>query len=439
MTSVNFAQPDVTLRLDRAGVISEAALSIALRDEEIEQWVGRPWAETVADGGTAQVHQMLEDARAAGVSSFYQVRQVFPSGLELRVEYTTVRLGEDDGLIAIGRSLEAVADLRAQVLADRAAMERDAWRIREVETRYRLMFETSTAPLLLMDVDHGRVLEANPAAIQALGVIHHRELVTDILPEQRVAFLALLTRVRAEGKAPGIVLHLGADRQGWLVRASLLEVEAEAVFLLQLSPSAVRLERAPEPIELRVDDVIECLPAACVIVDRDGLVRLANGAFLALVGQNPAEPVLGRRLGRWFSRSGADADTIIARVGVQGSLAGFATTVTNERGDVIEVELSAAAGARAQPPIIAVLVRPQSDAAADALRMRRALLRELVQETVASVERSSIEAAREIARGNRTAAEDLLTRRREELRTELDRHDLGSDADDDPDPSSREN
>jgi transcriptional regulator PpsR len=438
MTSVNFAQPDVTLRLDLSGVIRHAAFSSAIA-EETHDWVGRPWADTVGEGGNAEIHRMLEDARTTGVSSFHQVRQVFPSGLELAVEYTTVRLGEDAGLIAIGRSLEAVADLRARVIADQAAMERDAWKLREVETRYRLLFETATQPVLLVDVDEGRILEANPAAIEALGVTRERQLVPDILEAQRTAFLAMLARVREQGKAPGIVLHLGPERRGWLVRASLLEVDPAPVFVLQLSPSATRLERGVEPpAPMRLEDVIERLPEGFVIVDRDGLVRLANRAFLALVDQPYADAVLGQRLGRWLSRAGADADTILDRVRHSGPLAGLTTTLTNERGAVVEIELSATGSSGEQPPFIGVLVRRHASAAADAKRVSKALLRDVVQETIAAVERSSIEAAREIARRNRTGAEDLVARRREELRTALDRHAEGLNGAEDPDRSRQD-
>ncbi len=444
MTSLNFAQPDVTLRLDLAGVIRHAALSSAIADEEIEDWVGRAWADTVGEGGNAEVHRMLEDARTSGVSSFHQVRQVFPSGLELAVEYTTVRLGEDAGLIAIGRSLEAVADLRARVIADQASMERDTWKLREVETRYRLLFETATQPVLLVDVEEATILEANPAAIEALGVTRERQLVMDVLETQREAFLGMLARVRTQGKAPGIVLHLGPERRGWLVRASLLEVEPAPVFVLQLSPSATRLERGAEPpATMRLEDVIERLPEGFVIVDREGLVRLANKAFLTLVGQPYADAVLGQRLGRWLSRAGTDADVVLDRVRRSGPLAGFTTTLTDERGAVVEIELSATGSSGEQPPFIGVLVRRQPSAAADAKRLGKALLRDIVQETVAAVERSSIEAAREITRGNRTAADNLVARRREELRTTLDRQaaDLGGggpERGDDPDRSPQD-
>jgi transcriptional regulator PpsR len=436
MNGVNFAQPDVTLRLDLRGVIRHAALSSAIHDEEIEDWVGRPWADTVGDDGIVQVRRMLEDARSTGLSSFHKVRQVFPSGLELAMEYTTVRLGADAGLIAIGRSLEAVTDVQARLIADQAAMERDAWRLREVETRYRLLFDTSVAPLLVMDVDDGRVLEANPAAVRALGRIHERTILPDIRTAEREAFLAMLARVRRDGNAPGIVLHLGPDGQGWLARASLLEVDTATVVLLQLSPSASRLQAGPDLAGSRLKDVIDRLPEGFVIVDREGLVCLANRAFLALVEQPYVDSVLGQRLARWLSRSGADADTVFERVSRGAPLAGFTTTLTNERGDVVDIELSATGNSAEHPSFVGVLLRRQLAAAAEAKRLRKAVLSEIVQEAVEAVQRSTVEAAREIARGNLTAAQDLLARRREELRTTLD--DAAEIGEDDVDPSSQD-
>jgi PAS domain-containing protein len=211
------------------------------------------------------------------------------------------------------------------------------------------------------------------------------------------------------------------------------------VFVLQLSPSATRLERGVEPPSpMRLEDVVERLPEGFVIVDREGLIRLANRAFLTLVDQPYADAVLGQRLGRWLSRAGADADTILDRVRRSGPLAGLTTTLTNERGAVVEIELSATGSSGEQPPYIGVLVRRHASAAADAKRVSKALLRDVVQETIAAVERSSIEAAREIARGNRAAADDMVARRREDLRTMLDRRAAGLGATEDPDRSPQD-
>ena len=135
MSNINIAQPDVTLLLDLDGVIREVTLSRSLSDEGIEGWLGKRWNDTVVDSGGEKVRRMLNDAREQGVSAFRQVTQRFPSGLELPMEYTTVLLGGRAGLLAVGKNLQAVAELQARLIAAQQAMERDYWKMREVETR----------------------------------------------------------------------------------------------------------------------------------------------------------------------------------------------------------------------------------------------------------------------------------------------------------------
>src|SRR3954465_8342750 len=99
MHGLNFVHPAITLLLDLEGVIRKATLSNTVSEEGTDGWVGRPWVETVGEGGAAKVRRMLADARSDGVSAFRQVAQRFPSGLELSMEYTTVRLGGKAGLL----------------------------------------------------------------------------------------------------------------------------------------------------------------------------------------------------------------------------------------------------------------------------------------------------------------------------------------------------
>ena len=138
MPNVSFAQPDVTLLLDLEGVIRKATLSstVCRRDR---RGLARPalGARPSRMAAAAACGSMVEDARRTGVSAFRQVAQRFPSGRELPMEYTTVRLGEQAGLLAIGKNLQAVAELQSRLIAAQQAMERDYWKLREVETRYR--------------------------------------------------------------------------------------------------------------------------------------------------------------------------------------------------------------------------------------------------------------------------------------------------------------
>ena len=113
MTAISIAQPDVTLLLDLEGVIRKATLSDTVPAESMERLARPSLARDRGRGRRrARCGAWSRTRAGSGVSGFQQVAQRFPSGLELPMEYTTVRLGED-GLIAIGKNLQAVADLQS--------------------------------------------------------------------------------------------------------------------------------------------------------------------------------------------------------------------------------------------------------------------------------------------------------------------------------------
>ena len=100
MSEFNAPQPDVTLLLDMDGVIREATLSSSMSKENIDSWLGRPWSEIVGGSGE-KIQRMMQDTRRTGLSAFRQITQIFPSGLELPMEFTTVLLGGRAGMLAI--------------------------------------------------------------------------------------------------------------------------------------------------------------------------------------------------------------------------------------------------------------------------------------------------------------------------------------------------
>jgi transcriptional regulator PpsR len=404
------------------GVIRDVTLSNDVSGEAVEEWRGRPWFETVADMGGGKVMRMLEDARESGVSAFRQINQRFPSGLEIPMEYTTVRLGGKAGLIAVGRNLKAVAELQSRLIAAQQAMEQDYWKLREVETRYRMLFDASNEAVLLLGADHLRIMEANPAAIRALGLARGRDLLPELSTEDREPFQALLQRVRQSGRAPGILLHLGPEREAWMVRASLMASDPEPMFMVQLAPVSGNQieERRPELTAL--DEFVDRLPDAFAVIDRDGVIRRANRAFLDLVQVGAEGAVLGERMGRWLSRPGADLTVLMANLHRYGSVRMFATAVHGELGGETEVEISAVGSPAGRPAYIALLIRDvgrrltstdstvslQAALAAVVEQTGKTSLRLLVRDTVGLVERHYISAALQLAEGNRTAAAEIL-------------------------------
>lgn len=448
MALADIAQPDVTLLLDNSGVIRKVTLSNALAAEGSEGWVGRPWLETVRNMEGDAERRLAEDAFAHRVSVFRQLTQRFPSGLEVAMEYTTVRLGGRAGVIAIGRSLQTVADLQARLVAAQQAMERDYWKLREVETRYRLLFNASNDAVLLVRAGDLCIVEANPAAIAALGLqpqrpgnVAGRPFLAEVAPEDREPFQTTLLRAREHGTAPGVLVRLGREQGSWLLRASLMKSEPGAVFLLQLSPAGAPQLRSERDDALCVEDLIARGPDAFVVLDEDGIIRRANDAFVAMVEVGSEAAVVGEPLGRWLGRPGADLTVLLASIRRHGSVKLFATTLRGDLGTETEVEISAGSGSRTEPRYIGVLLRDvgrrlparSNDARLDlgvgslAAKVGKTSLPNLVKDAVGLVERYYLDAALKLTVGNRTAAAELLGLSRQSLYAKLNRYGLDRD------------
>jgi transcriptional regulator PpsR len=361
------AQPDVTLFLDAKGVIREATFSNTLATESAQAWIGRAWVDTVVDSGMAKVQRLVADAHAQGVSAFRQVPQRFPSGIELLMEYTAVRLGPRAGVVAIGKNLQAIAALQNSVVAAQQAVERDYWRLRNVETRYRLLFNASSEASVLVESSSLRILEANAAALRALrpGMgelesIENREIAGEFAPPDREALLAMLHRVREHGSAPAILMHLAGDRAPLTVRGSLLKSEPSAVFLLQLNPIGQPAAGAAKRDRFSVEALMERHPYGFVILRPDGTIVRANRAFLEQVQIGAQAWAAGERLERWLDGETQFA-AMLAQVRSQAPAAILRASLRGQFGRQVAVEITAAL-ANDESGYVGVLLREDTAA-----------------------------------------------------------------------------
>lgn len=450
MAALPSLQPDITLLLDMEGVIREATLSPSMSNESVDGWLGRPWVDIAGDLGSDKIKRMVDDARVSGISAFRQINQRFPSGLEIPMEYTTVLLGGRAGMLAIGKNLQAIAELQSRLIAAQQTMERDYWKLREIETRYRLVFDASNEAVMIVAAANLRIIEANRTAVEALDSprrsnedLAGRELLQDVAAEDRDAVRDMLARIRERGKALSILVHLGVEAKPWMLRGSLMTAEPGHMFLLQFTPVSSPQVPAETVTYSAIEGLVDHLPDAFVGLDDAGMIRHANQAFLDLVQVGAKTSAIGESLGRWLWQPGADLDALLANIQRYKTVRMFTTSIRGELGTETEVEISAGTGEDQSQ--IGVLLRNisrrlpsgnESDFLRTALgsmseQIGKSSLRNLVKNTVGIVEQHYVKQALGLADGNRTATAELLGLSRQSLYAKLNRYgleDKGSDA-----------
>ncbi len=429
--------PDITLAVDGEGVIRTAVSAEALADETLEDWRGLRWADTVASEAVEQVANAVEFARREGESSCFTVNQRLPSGRELVLEYTTVKLGRKDGFIAIGKSVQAVADLKSRLALVQKEREQDYWKLREIETRYRALLDASQEAVVLVRVGNLRVVEANAAATKSLRLFPGAEFLPDLTDRDRRTLDALLETVRMRGRAPSIALHL-VENGLWSLRASTLTSEAGAFYLFQMAllaepePSARSVDRECAPFSL--DAFIRRLPEGFVVLDRDGVVRLANHTFLDLVQVGVESAIIGKNAKVWFTRPGTGLRVLLNLVEQHGLVRSLRTTLEGDLGACADVEISAVGDQDDRPSYFALIVRDvvsHVGSREDAVPFTTLFgspsgtsLETAVRTSVEAVERQRLVDALARSGGNRTSAAKTLGISRQSLHTKLKKYRL---------------
>jgi len=439
-------QPDVQVTLDHHGVVTKASVANEIADESVDAWLGRPWAETVEGFGRSQIAELLGNAANEETSPIFQLTQRFPSGLVVPIEYLAIP-GSDGGVVAIGRDVRAVAQLQSRLAAAQQTMERGYWQLRDVENRYRVMFEASNDSLAIVSGDGYAISEANPAAIAALGLataspqdIVGRSLIELIEPPDRAMAEATLARALERGKAPRILVHLVHGDATWLLRASLVDADRGRLLLVHLMPAGGDRdeETGRGDIDVSPAQLVDLAPDGIVLMDADGYVVSANAAFLRMVQTSAEAEVVGKSLGNWMRPPGGDLQMLLDNLQDLTVTRLFPTTLYSARKKRVPAEVAAVRLNESGSAMYGVFLRDVSqrmDARKSNARFGRLLdsmsaqlgkasLKDLVNTSTGLVERHFIEAALSATGGNRTSAAKLLRVSRQSLYTRLARYGL---------------
>ena len=440
------AAADIALVLDRDGTIRD----VAFGNPEIESifdrdWTGQKWSATVTVECRAKVEDLLKDVESGVPTRWRELNHPVRGQADAAFTYSLIPLGGKGRSIAIGRDLRVISGLQRRLVDAQQSVEREYARLRNAETRYRLMFQLAAESVLVLDANTLRVVEANPAAALLFG-LGNKRTVGRVFPEgfdarSTAALQAMLATVRAGGRSSDVKARLEADSRDLIVSAAVFREDRHGFLLVRAIDAGSSAGRtAAESLQARVSEVIDASVDGFVMTDKDGRILAVNGAFLDL-GQIPnAEQARGESLERWLGRPGVDLNVLIAQLREHGSVRFFATTVRGVSGASTDVEVSCVAVPDADPPCYGFSIRdvgsrrvagqrqpPELSRSVQQLTelVGRVPLKDLVRETTDMIERLCIEAALELTQDNRASAAEMLGLSRQSLYVKLRRHGLG--------------
>ena len=439
---------DIALVLNRDGVVED----VSVRKTELlalgcQAWIGRPWLETTTSESHVKVEALLNPVKSTEDIRWRQVNHPSPQGTDVPVQYVVIRLDDEGRKLALGRDMEAVATLQRRLIETQQSIERDYLRLRHVEAKFRILFETSSEAVLLVDGSSYRVLDANPNA-QLFAKDSGKKLVGRDIFEcfeaaAREDVQSLLRMAHATGRVEMCRARFAGASMDCSVSASVFRQEGGPQFLVRLLvPDTMPAKSSGPTAQNLFAQALEQSPDGFVLTDRFGRIQSANAEFLSMLGATALSQLYGQPLENWLLRGGVDWGVLLTNLRSQAMVKEFATELRQMAGSPMAVEISALTLA-GEETCYAIYVRdvvrrraretPAATGMASSIAelshlVGRMPMKDIVGETIDMIEKMCIQSALELTGNNRASAAEMLGLSRQSLYVKLRRFDMVSDS-----------
>jgi transcriptional regulator PpsR len=411
-------------------------------------WIGRPWADTVTSESRIKITDMLASPSNGQRGRWRQVNHPSSQGREIPLEYTVLQIN-DKLLLALGRGMEAVASLQQRLIESQQKLERDYQRLRHMEGKSRILFETATEPSFTVDGATQRVLELNPSAQALLGQgtkrLQDRDVLEYFEPASHDEVLSLLRMAQATGRVEmGRARVLDHDKEVTLSAKAFPSDQGAQVLLRCLGQESRPHQDPQESDRAWMQEALERAPDGWILADRQGVILSANAEFLSQMGAISLAQLQGQPLERWLERGSVDWGVLQTNVRQLGYVRNFATELKTFSGLNLAVEITALTLSDPQANwmlyVHDIHRLRQANSPAKAAGMAdsvaqlaqlvgRMPMKDIVGETNEMIERMCILAALDLTRNNRASAAEMLGLSRQSLYVKLRRFGLATDKD----------
>ena len=430
---------DVTLVLDDTGTI----LDVAFDPREFPAfagWVGMNWIETVTDESRAKIMEMLAAARRGEVQHWRQVNHPSRDG-DVPIRYAVLSVNGGEHRIAFGRDLREAGKLQQRLLQVQQSLERDYLRMRQLESRYRMLFERSTEPVMIVEAATLRIREANPAAHVLMGArstsLPGKKLLTFIDKNSHEALQALVGAALVSDTVSPSRIRIARGAREAMASITGFTQDRGQFLLVRFVPLSDRLTSEFSPVL----DLVDQMPDAFVVANSNLEIVTANAAFVELLQTASVDQLRGRHLSESIGRPGIDLDLIEGQIDQHGAARNVATVLRvghDVDGEAVELSAVRTAGEDAYYGfVIRPVGRRLRDLPPNSQDLPRSVeqltdlvgrmsLKDIVRESTDLIERLCIEAALSYTSDNRASAAEILGLSRQSLYSKLHRYGLGN-------------
>jgi PAS domain S-box-containing protein len=437
------AAADLSLVLNSNGeVISIAYGNPELHDPIFDQWIGKNWVDTVTVESRNKVQTLIKDAEPRSLTRFRQINVATSKGIDLPLLCATLKIASSGQIIVLSRDLSEISQLQQRLIDAQQSIEKDYTRLRQLETRYRVLFEMASEAVLVIDANTFKIVEANPRAANVIGesikkLINH-SLIDLLAKGDRIQAQSILSKVTYTNNSAELETKL-PNGQNILLSASPFRNENKSFILLAFRPSGDLITKHSNESSSLLIQALDNAPDSFIVTNMAGKILSANQAFLRLVMADKLDQINNQSLERWLERAGVDLRVMLSNLQDKGFIKLFSTSVRDNYGTMHPVEISAVAvpyphaclGFTIREIGSRINSKPQNNdsisRSSEELTqlVGRLPLKDIINETTDLIEQLCIKAALELTRGNRVSASEMLGLSRQSLYIKLRKYNLG--------------
>ncbi len=437
-------------------VLSVKSKGVELARLKLESWVGKTLTDLTEIDSTNKLIKLLKTptdllhCKAKDLEEDWRHINFTSSGTNsapFLVKF--FKLKSEEQLVMVARDLGSMAKMQQKLMDTHRSMERDYLRLRHMESRYNALFESSSEPIVIVDLTTKKINQANSAAAKALLLDDPKKILgsdfaSHFSDENRDELESLLGMAQTQGKVKNLkVKSLASDLDFNLV-STLLVQEGGAHLMVRLNvKSTAPSANLSQLTQAWFSDALEKAPYGFVVTDASGIVLSANEEFVTLSGSFAKAQVLGKPLESWLSRGGVDWGVLVNNLKQMSSLRNFATELLTPSSLTVEVEISASTLSTDEKRY-AFFIRDvhrlsQTDPVASssmagsvsqlAQLVGRMPMKDIVGETSDMIEKMCIQSALELTQNNRASAAEMLGLSRQSLYVKLHRYGMTDSSD----------